>query len=142
MMIGQLLRRSCLPLALAFAALPPAHAQDACADPQFQREMNACARQRFEEADRNLDIAYAAMIVVAKRQDVDIAEISPTMAGAESALRRAQQSWIGYRDAHCEGMGMGARGGSMEPMLVWSCKKDLTATRTRELQDMLAEMGG
>ena len=132
---------------LGFAALltpvcqKPAYAQDACTDPQYQREMNACARQRFEEADRHLNIAYAAMVEMAKTQDIDNAQISPTWAGAEAALRKAQRAWIDYRDGHCEGMGMGARGGSMEPMLVWTCKESLTATRTRELRDMFEEMG-
>ena len=65
---------------------------------------------------------------VALGEDVDV--------GAVDALKRAQRSWIGYRDGQCELAGFEARGGSMEPMLVSGCLADLTRKRTAELKSV------
>ncbi|WP_246008502.1 lysozyme inhibitor LprI family protein [Afifella aestuarii] len=107
-----------------------------CADPQTQAEMNACAAQTFEEADAALNEAWPKVLEYYRALD---AELSDDLKGAEEALLEAQRTWIVFRDAHCASVGFAARGGTMEPLLVTSCKADLTRERTDQLLALLGD---
>ncbi|SDU40914.1 lysozyme inhibitor LprI family protein [Stappia sp. ES.058] len=116
-------------------------AQDVdCSDPVTQMEMTYCAEQDWQAADRELNAAYGRAMAAMKRMDADLAD-SPTLAGAADALRNAQRAWIPYRDAACAAYGFQARGGTMEPMLIYQCRADLTGQRTRELDDLASGLG-
>ncbi len=112
-----------------------------CTDPFFQREINRCAALHFEKADAALALIYQDALVRLRAQDEDLKDVDPRLVGAENGLRNAQAAWIRYRDAHCEVMAVPSRGGSMEPMVISACKADLTEVRTRQLKDMLDELG-
>jgi len=111
----------------------PAAAQEDkvdCENAMAQQDMNYCANQDYEAADKELNAVWAEAKQTAK--DLD-AELSEDLKGAEKALLAGQRAWIAYRDGQCELAGFEARGGSMEPMLVSGCLADLTRRRTREL---------
>jgi len=118
------------PMALATAlAAGPATAQN-CKDPRDQITMNHCASERLQVADRELNAAYDKARVYMRELD---SASTAGMKGAAIALRDAQRAWIAYRDKACELDGFRFRGGSMEPLVVASCKTRLTRQRTKEL---------
>jgi len=54
--------------------------------------------------------------------------------GFFASLLEAQRAWLTFRDAHCRLEGYYARGGSLEPLLVSTCKTALTEARIGELR--------
>ena len=105
-----------------------------CTDPQDQSSMNICAHRSYQEADAELNRVWPQTLRRAQQLDRDSAG-----GEAERRLRDAQRAWIAFRDAHCKVAGLDALGGSMEPLLVSGCLKDLTERRTMELRLLLAE---
>lgn len=101
-----------------------------CANPQAQQEMNYCAALDFEEADRALNVAWGIVYAEIKERDQNN---PPEYQGWGDALLSAQRAWLGYRDGQCEAEGFQARGGTLEPLLVSTCKTHMTKERTQEL---------
>jgi len=115
-------------LALALTAALPAHlpsvlmAQSIACDPEGpQQAMNACAIGDFEAADAALNAAYKRAMAVAKDMGVD------------TQLRAAQRAWIPYRDAACATDADIFEGGSLRPLILYTCLAALTQERTRHL---------
>ncbi|OLP44241.1 lysozyme inhibitor LprI family protein [Rhizobium oryziradicis] len=104
-----------------------------CQDPQTQAEMTQCAGDEFDAADKALNAQWkltrAALVETDANLDAD-------QKGAEKALLKGQRAWIDYRDGQCEAEGFSVRGGTMEPMMVASCKARLTELRTKELKSL------
>lgn len=122
--------RLIIPMALAAVlAAGPAAAQN-CEDPQDQRTMNHCASERLQVADGELNAAYNK--ARAYMRELDSASTAG-MKGAAIALRDAQRAWIVFRDKACASDGFRFRGGTMEPLVVATCKTRLTLQRTKEL---------
>lgn len=126
--------RLTLALALAAFALPVAAQEGDCADAITQSEMNICAADQWQAADRDLNVTYRGVMAEMKLIDADL---PAELRGAEQALREAQRAWITFRDANCKAAGFRMRGGSAEPLLVYGCLRDLTETRTQELRDLV-----
>lgn len=124
---------------------PVAYAQEDppvdCANAQTQMDMNQCAYEDFEKADRELNAVYKKAMVSQVELDKQSAEMSPVYVGAVKALKKAQRAWIDYRDGQCEGMGYQASGGSMQGMLIDGCKASLTQARTKELRELTQGLG-
>lgn len=112
-------------LALAIAVSASASATD-CRDPQTQADMTRCAGEDYARADRELNAVYAQVRSVLPETE-------------RERLKLAQRAWIASRDADCELEPYGARGGSMEPMLVAACKADRTTQRTKWLKSLVEE---
>jgi len=110
-----------------------------CQNPQYQQEMNFCAYQNFLAADEMLNEEYQRAIAFAKIMDADL---SDDLKGAERMLRQAQRDWIKYRDSACEAVQFLARGGTLEPVLVSSCKAKLTRQRTEVLSAFMWQLSG
>ena len=130
-----------LPL-LAQAAEPPVPGWN-CDDPQVQQEMNWCAGRDFEVADERLNAQWKITTEVMKQRDTEWAELDSAdkRPGFFASLLDAQRGWLRYRDAHCRVDGYIARGGTLEPLLVSTCKARLTRMRTEELKALLEEPG-
>jgi uncharacterized protein YecT (DUF1311 family) len=91
-----------------------------CNNPQTQGEMNACAGQRWQTSDRQLNQLYQALI--------------PQLSNSRrQQLVTAQRAWITFRDSECTFYSSLAEGGSMQPMLRSGCLADLTDIRNFEL---------
>ncbi len=115
-----------------FAA--PALAQELdCNNALTQSDMNQCAYQGWQYADGDLNATYRLAVSWAKETD---ASLPDDLKGAEAALREGQRAWITVRDKTCELAGFVARGGSMEPSLVYACMEDLTRARSEELRSL------
>ncbi|MEO0542417.1 MAG: lysozyme inhibitor LprI family protein [Pseudomonadota bacterium] len=132
-----------LVLVALLAALPTtAFAQDwDCGDAGNlpQQGMNYCAYQDWQTADRALNALWPQVKSWAKVTDENTREWQPQYAIAEESLLKAQRAWIDYRDGHCESEGMKYAGGSIQPLIVNSCKADLTRKRNEELVLLLEE---
>ena len=108
----------------------------ACDDFGTQMQMNICAAQRYEAADRELNRQWE--VTAARMKAVDEAGSVPaSQLNNFNALLKAQRAWLKFRDAHCESAGYVFRGGSMRPMVVGNCKADLTERRIQQLQQLL-----
>jgi uncharacterized protein YecT (DUF1311 family) len=124
---------------LAMQAAPPNPAWN-CADPQVQMEMNWCAGQDYEAADKELNAQWALTRAAMKARDADWAQLGSAdkRVGWAASLLEAQRGWLRYRDAHCALEGYEARGGSLEPLLILTCRARLTRARTQELKVLAA----
>ncbi|WP_269584913.1 lysozyme inhibitor LprI family protein [Roseibium sp. Sym1] len=128
-------------LALAAIAWPlSAAAQETpdCDNAMTQSEMTRCADLDWQKADAELNTVYKK--AMAKMRETD-SYLPDDLKGAADTLRDAQRAWIPYRDKACEAYGFLARGGTMEPMLVYGCRADLTRQRVTELQSLAEGLG-
>jgi uncharacterized protein YecT (DUF1311 family) len=120
-------------LALTLAA-PVSSQQTAgsdCDEPQTQAEMNACAYERLQIADAELNREWSKLRARLKQAENDLG-----YEGWFDTTLEGQRGWLAYRDGHCAAEGYEARGGTMEPMLVTYCKTRLTKARVRELREV------
>ena len=106
--------RVCILLAAGVSSGQPAVAQS-------QMELNEEASKAFSKADNDLNRVYGALAE----------KVSP--AGKE-VLRRAQRTWLAFRDQECEFETLGSEGGSIHGMMVLQCQTRLTETRTTDLR--------
>ena len=109
---------------LGFLAAPSlAQAAKAdCAYAATQAQMNNCAAAQYKTTDATLNQSYKQAMSQAKNKD---------------ALKQAQRAWITYRDRHCDAVGAQAEGGSMQPLLITSCRTLLTTARITELENLV-----
>ena len=125
-------------LTVALAALARAEEKVDCNNAMTQMEMTFCAEQDWQKADAELNAAYKSAMASMKQTD---ANLPKDLKGAVGYLRDAQRSWIPFRDNSCAAYGFLARGGSMEPMLVYDCRANLTRKRTAELIELTQGLG-
>ena len=110
--------RFVLDLSLALMLAGTAHA--ACPG-QSQAEMNNCAAQEYQQADAALNAAWPSAKAVADQ------------AGAGAQLLDAQRKWIAFRDMACTAEAALYQGGSIQPLIYYSCLTRLTGQRTNDL---------
>ena len=131
-----------LPLLLQ-SAEPPVPEWN-CDEPLVQQEMNWCAAREFEIADDRLNSQWKEVAALMKQRDADFATYgadADVREGFFESLLEAQRGWLRYRDAHCRVDGYAMRGGSMEALLVNTCKARLTRIRTEELRELIVTAG-
>lgn len=120
----------------------PASSEEApsvdCKDAQTQSDMNICAAQDYEAADKVLNRQWLATKKAATAWD-DVVAGEGRARGAEERLLKAQRAWLAYRDSQCETLGFSFEGGSIQPLVVSNCLADLTRKRTEELGQLAKE---
>ena len=104
-----------------------------CAEPMTQRDMNYCAGVEWEEADEALNVQWNQTAARMRQLD-DVTREDDDRPGYFAQLLAAQRAWLSFRDNHCASEGYNARGGSLEPLLIATCKTGLTRTRTDQLR--------
>ncbi len=109
--------------------------QTDCSDPTTQQAMNYCASRDFRAADAALNRQWQDTAARMRRLDANIAsdDARPTYF---AQLLEAQRAWLRFRDGHCASVGYQARGGSLEPLLIATCRAELTRERTRQLEEL------
>jgi uncharacterized protein YecT (DUF1311 family) len=110
------------------AAKPAAQAKkQPCADAQTQSEMNQCAYEEYKKADAELNKTYQQLL--------------PKLEAArQERLKTAQRAWIAFRDADCEYEAAEYEGGSMQPLIRYSCLESATRNRTAQLRGFLKDL--
>ncbi|MEL7196892.1 MAG: lysozyme inhibitor LprI family protein [Pseudomonadota bacterium] len=106
------------------------------ADRGIQQEMNICAHRDYLLADKELNEQWKLTSATMKSRDGSWKPDWDDRPGYFASLLEAQRAWITFRDAHCRVEGYVARGGSLEPLLVSTCKTALTKTRTAQLKEL------
>ncbi|WP_298465869.1 lysozyme inhibitor LprI family protein [uncultured Erythrobacter sp.] len=106
------------------------------ADRGIQQEMNICAAVEFRKADAELNAQWNVTSQKMKEFDESWTAEWDDRPGWFASLLEAQRAWIAFRDAHCRVDGYTARGGSLEPLLVSTCKTALTEARTEQLREL------
>lgn len=129
---------------LLLLASDPAHypvCNQKKADQGVQQEMNICAAADYRAADTALNAQWKITMAKMKMRDSNAADLSFRVAKVQRVkeLLTAQRAWIIYRDAHCASEGFRAAGGSLQPLLVSTCKTDLTQDRTAALKALAEE---
>jgi uncharacterized protein YecT (DUF1311 family) len=76
--------------------------------------------------DVRMNRAYKHALAIAKK------------AGADGSLRKAQRSWIEFRDSECAFQGsLAAGGGSAEGVVLLGCNQKLTRLRADSLSELM-----
>ncbi|MDR2188572.1 MAG: lysozyme inhibitor LprI family protein [Azonexus sp.] len=91
-----------------------------------QAEMNFCALQDFQKADRALNTEYKKLM----------AKLEPEQ---QILLKNEQRAWLNRRDPQCYEEVKDSEGGSIWPLLFHSCLKEATVKRTKELKQWLTK---
>ena len=98
-----------------------------CADAQTQSAMNQCAIDEYKKADAELNRVYQQLLPKLE-------------ATHQEKLKAAQRAWISFRDADCEYEAFAFEGGSMQPLIRYSCLEAATKTRTNQLRGFLKDL--
>lgn len=91
---------------------------DECASATTQTDLNTCTAQQYQAADKKLNQTYQAVMKRAAAPQRDL-------------LKKAQQAWIGLRDADCAFAGSGTEGGSIQPMIINQCMTEKPSSARR-----------
>ncbi|MBM3595990.1 MAG: DUF1311 domain-containing protein [Alphaproteobacteria bacterium] len=102
-----------------------------CADPQVQQEIH--------RADKALNAQWKLASEEMKRRDERDGKPMDGRSGHMATPLAAQRAWLKLRDAHCQLDGYLFRAGSMEPLIVATCRTSLTEARTKQLQDLIEQ---
>ena len=97
---------------------------DDCANASTQADINACAANQYQAADKKLNQTW---------QDV-LKRAQPTQ---RELLKKAQTAWITLRDADCAFISSGTEGGSIQPMIVNQCLTEKTVEREAFLASLM-----
>ncbi|MFL6726148.1 MAG: lysozyme inhibitor LprI family protein [Sphingomicrobium sp.] len=119
-------------LFLLAAMAAPAHqslerySQGCSGKASSQMEMNMCAEQELERADKALNAAWVKARASAKDDP-----------RTTKLLLASQRAWLKYRDAECALVADLDRGGSIAPQSQRECAVDLTKERTKDLVEFV-----
>jgi uncharacterized protein YecT (DUF1311 family) len=107
---------------ILFLAVPLAsQKQDGCANASTQMQMDACSKEGFDLADRELNQAYSAAQRALGPED-------------RARLTKAEKSWLAYRDDDCAAEASLYEGGSIKPTIKTACLDKLSRERTVEIK--------
>ena len=134
----------CLSIILVFALLLPIGAvaqkpaakksqpvrpakNPACADLVTQSGMNRCAMYKYQRADEELNKIYPQTM----------GKLPPEH---QQKLKTAQLAWIQFRDAHCDCEAFTYEGGSIQPLIKYSCLETETRSRIKQLKSLAEDV--
>jgi uncharacterized protein YecT (DUF1311 family) len=95
-----------------------------CAQATTTAAMRASENARYEDAERNMNAAYADL-----RRMLD--------AQRQRKLKNAQLAWLRFREANAEFYRSAAEGGTLAPFLRTGTLADMTEARAAELRRAL-----
>lgn len=118
-----------LAIALVLILFGYTSAQAGCASRPTTVAMNKCADKAYKSSDRRMNSVYRRAM---KAQS----------GGHKQALRKAQRSWVAFRDSACKSYSYMGDGGTIRPLLYSHCLTNLTSERTKMLQLQTIGYGG
>jgi uncharacterized protein YecT (DUF1311 family) len=104
----------------------PARAATDCDNATNQQAMNECAADAYKREDARLNKLYKDVLALSDKTDV-------------ARLKQAQVAWIKFRDLHCNYEEGRYEGGTMAPLVGFTCLRDLTRQRNETLQALLKD---
>jgi uncharacterized protein YecT (DUF1311 family) len=104
-----------------------------CATAVNTYDMQVCANQELDAADKLLNEVYRATLADIAKHEGDPPYDAKSY---EAAFRAAQRAWIAYRDAECNGVVPFEWGGGTGRLTaVIGCLTAKTVARTKELKE-------
>lgn len=95
-----------------------------CANASNQAEINRCALQNAQAADKKLNQTYQTLL--------------PKLAASQKQnLVKAQRAWIEFKDSNCAYEKNRFEKGSIAPMVYHNCMERVTKQRTTDLENYL-----
>ena len=98
-----------------------------CSTAKTQMEINRCAQNEFETADKELNEVYKKLSV---KLDGDNKLI----------LIQSQRKWVDFRDEYCKVYSSVYKGGSIASSAVFNCKTETTRARIKELKTLFDQV--
>ncbi|MGO3843685.1 MAG: lysozyme inhibitor LprI family protein [Alcaligenes pakistanensis] len=92
-----------------------------------QSAINQCVNNEYKSTDAELNKLYKEISTRLKDDGDNL-----------KALRNAQRAWVSFRDAECDFAAFKTQGGSVHPMLITSCRNELTQTRVKDFKTYLS----
>lgn len=93
---------------------------------QTQAEMNQTALNDYKVVDQKLNKVYQELIKNLPPKE-------------KALLIKAQKSWIAFRDSDCEFAISAYEGGSIQPLIKYTCLTEATQKRIEALENYLKE---
>lgn len=109
--------------ALSFLLINLAGMAQAACPGQTQLEMNDCAQAEYIRADAQLNAVW------------DQAKSAMDGLGHGDVLLDAQRKWLAFRDAACAAEVSPYEGGSIQPLIAYTCLTRLTLARSQDLEN-------
>lgn len=100
-----------------------------CTRAESGAEVRVCAREALRAAEQERAAAF----------DTLLAEIADGRAERVQPLRKAEEAWAAYRDAHCRFVASRFEGGSLQSLLAADCRIALTRARIEDLRCLVVE---
>jgi len=110
-------------------------ASEPCSSVQSSSQVDECAANEYKAADRSLNDVYKKVI-----EKIGVDYKVDTKLGSEllSALKKAQQAWIKFRDTNCAVESFEAEPGTAAHITATNiCLTKMTNERIRALDQML-----
>ena len=85
-----------------------------------QQEMNQCAYQDYEQADKRLNKAYKKTML-------------SLSISSQQSLREEQRAWLKRRDSKCKEEAKEIEGGSAWPLVFYGCLRQITVIRMSQI---------
>ena len=106
-----------------------------CSDIQVSQQVGECISKQYEISDKNLNDTYKQVL---KKIDEDY-KVDPKLGGElRDLLKKAQLSWIKFRDSNCEMKSFEVENGKpAKSTLLNRCLMQMTQERISELNGML-----
>jgi len=99
----------------------------ACADLMTQGDMNRCAVEEYKKADEDLNRVYQQTMAKLSEEH-------------KLKLKAAQLAWIQFRDADCDCEAFTYEGGSMQPLIKFTCLASSTKARIQNLKSLAEDV--
>jgi len=93
---------------------------------QTQAEMNQSAINNFTKADNELNQVYKKLVKKLDKKEKNL-------------LITAQKNWIKFRDSKCEFEKQQYDGGSIQPLIYYTCLAECSEDRTEDLKRNLED---
>ncbi|WMS42601.1 lysozyme inhibitor LprI family protein [Acuticoccus sp. MNP-M23] len=101
-----------------------------CADAMTTADIVACNAKATARADDALNALWPKVVA--------LYDLNSNADADKAALRKAQNDWIGFRDATCSAEGALADGGTIAGIYVEDCRCSVTASRVADFERMIA----
>lgn len=88
--------------------------------------MNSCAAAAYQREDARLNSLYKQVVALSDKPDF-------------ARLKQSQLAWLKFRHLHCDYEEKGYEGGSMAPLVKFSCLGNLTRQRNETLQALIKD---
>lgn len=113
-------------VALAMCSASGAYAATDCKNAVLQGDMNSCAVEDYKREDARLNSLYKQVVALSDQAEV-------------AKLKQIQVAWIKFRDLHCNYEEGRYEGGTMAPLVRFSCLREVTRQRNETLQALLKD---